>query len=259
MANSIHSKMLDAGGKNNVVQLRPIEKTTIPGEIIDQIVSMLLTGKVKPGDRLPPERELCESLNVGRSSVREALKALETLGIIRRDIRGTTICPPEDNRYPSLSLAAGAASLEQLLESARIVGIEAAGLAAERAGREDIERISKRIEESEDTQKAAAIHFSFHRALVQAARNPVLSQMYNMLTALVAQSRQLSAAVQSTEEDERRIFIRDIFGGHRRILRAVESHDPAAAKKAMKEHFECMESMALKSERRGKKSQRGSL
>ncbi|MBI5118262.1 FadR family transcriptional regulator [Candidatus Poribacteria bacterium] len=256
MADSIRSKPLDSARQDSIMQFRPIEKTTIPGEIIDQIVSMLLTGKVKPGDKLPPERELCESLNVGRSSVREALKALETLGIIRRDIQGTTICAPEDNRYPGLSLAAGNASLEQLFESARIVGMEAAGLAAERASREDIERISKSMGESEDMQKAAAIHLSFHRAMVHAAKNPLLSQMYNMLTALVAQSRQLSAAVQSMGEDERKTFIRDIFSGHRRILRAVESHDPAAAKKAMREHFECMESMALKSEKRGKHGQR---
>ncbi len=247
MAGTSNLESVDPARQIDTAQFRPVEKTTIPGEIIDQVVSMILTGNLKPGDKLPPERELCESLGVGRSSVREALKALETLGIIRRDVRGTTVCAPEENHYPGLSLTAGAASLEQVCESARIVGIEAAGLAAERASREHIEKMVKAMRESEDTQKAAAIHFSFHRALVDAAQNPVLSQMYHMLIVLVAQSRRLSSAVQGMNDDERKTFISDIFDGHRKILKAVESNNSVAAKKSMKEHFECMEAMALKS------------
>ena len=232
--------------QEKAVNFQPIEKTTIPGEIIDQILSMIVTGKLKAGDRLPPERELCESLKVGRSSVREALTALETLGIIRRDIPGTTVCAPEENRYLGLSLAAGGASLEQAFESARILGIEAAGLAAERAKPEHVKKLAQRMRESENTQDAAAIHYSYHRAIVDAAQNPVLSQIYTMLVALLSQSRQLVAAVQGMDEPKRRAFIKDIFDGHRKILKAIESHNPVAARKWMEEHFDCMESMALR-------------
>ena len=121
MADISNSKAADSTEEDSILHFRPIEKTTISGEIIDQILSMIVTGKLKAGDRLPPERELCESLKVGRSSVREAMKALEALGIIRRDIRGTTVCALEDNRYPGLSLTAGGASLEQAFESARVL------------------------------------------------------------------------------------------------------------------------------------------
>ncbi len=232
-------------GENNAVNFRPIEKTTIPGEIIDQILSMIVTGKLRAGDRLPPERELCESLKVGRSSVREALKSLETLGIIRRKISGTTVCPPEENRYPGLSLTAGGISLEQALESARIVGIEAAALAAERAEPAHIRKLTQKLKESEDIQNAAAIHISFHRALVAAAQNPVLSQIYSMLIALVSQSRRAVAAFENMEENERKAFYKDLSDGHGKILKAVESHDPPAARRSMKEHYDCMESVAL--------------
>jgi GntR family transcriptional repressor for pyruvate dehydrogenase complex len=245
MAKTNAAKSASSEKKAGTLHFHPIEKTTIPGEIIDQILSMILTGKLKAEEKLPPERQLCESFNVGRSSVREALKALETLGIIRRDIRGTTVCEPWENRYPGLSLTAVDASLAQSLESARIVGIEVAGLAAERAKPEHIRKLARRLRESEDTQDAAAIHLSYHRALVAAAQNPVLSQMYNMLIALVSQSRQLVAAVQGMAEPKRKTFIKDIFDGHRKILKAVESHNPAAARKWMKEHFDCMENMAL--------------
>ncbi len=231
--------------RNDVVRFRPIEKTTIPGEIVDQALSMLLTGKLKAGDRLPSERQLCEALNVGRSSVREALKALETLGIIRRDIRGTTVCAPEESRHPGLLLSAGSAPLEQLFETARLVGIGAAGLAAERANSEDTARMANVMYETEDTQKAAAIHLSFHRALVNAANNPVLSQTYNMLVALIVRSPRLSSVSEELEEDKRKVFIESIFEGHRKILKAVESHDSTAAREWMSEHYDCMETWAL--------------
>ena len=236
--------------QDNVVQFQPIEKTTIPGEIVDQVLSMLLAGKLEAGDKLPPERQLCESLNVGRSSVREALKALEALGIVRRDIRGTTVCAPEESPYPGLLLSAGSAPLEQLFETARIVGIEAAALSAERAKPEDIAKMAKAMNkdfmpEAEEAQKAAAIHLSFHRALVDAAENPVLSQMFNILVALISRSPQLPTALEELEEDKRATFIENIFEGHRKILSAIESRDSKAAREWMSEHYDCMEAWAL--------------
>ena len=245
MTDSGNSMSTEPAKQDGILHFRPIEKTTISGEIIDQILSMILTRKLTPGDRLPPERELCESLKVGRSSVREALKALETLGIIRRDIRGTTICAPEENRHPGLSLTAGGASLEQAFESARIVGVEAAGLAAERAEPGHIKKLAQAMKESEDTQEAAAIHLSYHRALVAAAQNPILSQMYCMLIALISQSRRLMAVSESMEEQKVKASLKEIFNGHRKILKAVESHNPMAARRSMEEHYGFMESMAL--------------
>ena len=239
---------LQSAGQGNPVQFQPIEKTTIPGEIVDQVLSMLLAGKLKVGDKLPPERHLCESLNVGRSSVREALTALETLGIIRRDIKGTTVCAPEENRYPALSLSASTAPLEHLFETARIAGIEAAGLAAERANPENIAKMTRVLqmnvtEGTEDTQAAAAVHLSFHRALVNATQNPVLSQMYNMLVALISRSLGLSSATEELEEDQRKAFLAEIFDGHRKILSAVKSRNAATARKAMHKHYDCMEAI----------------
>ena len=224
---------------------RPIEKTTVSGEIIDQILSMIVTGRLKAGERLPPERELCETFKVGRGSVREAMKALETLGIIRRDVPGTTVCAPEENRYLGLALTAGGASLAHALESARIIGIETAGLAAERAKPAHIKKLARKVKESEDTQNPAAVHFAYHRALAAAAQNPVLSQVYSMLIALVSQSRALVAIYESMGEENLKKFTREIFEGHKKILKAIESRNPGKARQSMSEHYDCMESVAL--------------
>jgi GntR family transcriptional repressor for pyruvate dehydrogenase complex len=188
---------------------------------------------------------------VGRSSVREALKALQTLGIIRRDIRGTTVCAPEENRYPGISLSASTAPLEHLFETARIAGVEAAGLAAERANQEDIAKMTRVLrknitEQAEDTQAAAAVHLSFHRALVNATQNPVLSQMYNMLVALISRSLGLSSAPEELEEDQRKAFLAEILDGHRKILSAIKSRNSATASKAMHKHYDCMEAITPK-------------
>ncbi|RJP25687.1 MAG: FadR family transcriptional regulator [Candidatus Abyssobacteria bacterium SURF_5] len=245
MATLNASKSADSAPQDGALHFRPVEKTTLSGEIVDQILSMIVTGKLKAGDRLPPERELCESFKVGRGSVREAMKALEILGIIRRDVPGTTICRPEENRYLGLSLTTGAASLEQALESARIVGIETAGLAAERAKPAHIRKMAQKVKESEDTQNPAAIHLSYHRALAAAAQNPVLSQIYSMLIALVAQSRSLVLTYQNMDEKKLEKVAREIFDGHKKILKAIESHNPISARRCMKEHYDCMESVAL--------------
>ena len=228
------------------MQFKPIERTTIPGEIIDQVLSMLLTGTLKAGDRLPAERQLCELLNVGRSSVREALSALETLGVVRRDKHGTTICAPEENRYFGSLLAASGASLEQILESARILLVEVAGLAAKRATREHMDKLAEAAQASEDAQEAVAIQFSFHRALVDAAQNPIPSQMYNMLAILMSQSPELSAALREMDQDELRTASSRFFADYQTILEAVESRNATAARRAMRQHLEHVEASVLR-------------
>ena len=95
-----------SGSQSNVITFRPLKKKTFSDEIIDQILSMIITGELKAGDKLPAERQLSESFKVSRNSLREALKTLESLGIVRRSPRGTTVCAPEETRYPSFSLAA---------------------------------------------------------------------------------------------------------------------------------------------------------
>jgi GntR family transcriptional repressor for pyruvate dehydrogenase complex len=129
-----------------------------------------------------------------------------------------------------------------------MAGVEAAGLAAERANQDDIAKMTRVVQKSEkeqtrDTQAAAAIHLSFHRALVNATQNPVLSQMYNMLVALISRSLGLSSAPEELAEDERQAFLAEIFAGHRKVLGAVKSHNPATARKAMHKHYDCMEAV----------------
>ena len=245
MENRGKSRGTSSEKSNNIIQFKSIKKTSIPDEIIDQILSMLVTGELKPGDRLPSERQLCESLGVGRSSIREALKTLENQGIVRRSTTGTIVCRPEETRYPSFSLAAGGATLEQIFEFAGIAAIEAAGLASERATAEQKEKMAKALREFESVQEAAALHFSFHRAIVEAAQNPFLSQVGNIIIGLFSQSEKVSSAVQGWDKEKLKSVVRKMTAGHRKILKAIESQSATTAKRCMREHMRYLEVLAL--------------
>lgn len=245
-----------SGTQNNVIAFTALRKKTFSDEIIDQMLSMIITGNLKAGDKLPPERQLSDSFRVSRSSVREALKTLENLGLVRRHPRGTTVCAPEEARYPSFSLAAANSTLEHVFELCRTIGIEVAGLAAERAPDKETKRMAKALREPKDGRRAVTHHYSFHRALATWAQNPLLTVMSNLVIGFVSQSERLSHSIQQWDEEKLSTVMLNVSTGHRRILRAVETHDAPAAKRCMREHLDYMESVAL--EEIGTKAGRGS-
>ena len=245
MKNSGQPRGRGSAKAGNIISFKSIKKTSIPDEIIDQILSMLVTGELSPGDRLPSEKQLCELFNVGRSSVREALKTLENQGVVRRSTTGTIVCRPEETHYPSFSLAVSGATLEQIFEFSRIVAIEAAGLAAERATRKQKDKMLKALREFESAREATALHFSFHRALLQSAHNPFLSQAGNIVLGLLSQSEKLSSTVQGWDKEKLRAGIRKMSAGHRKILKAIESKNSTAARRSMREHIRYLEALAL--------------
>lgn len=234
-----------SGRERNVLPFKPLRKKTFSDEIIDQILSMIVTGELKAGDKLPGERQLSESFRVSRNSVREALKSLENLGMVRRHPRGTTVCAPEEARYPSFSMAAASSTPEQVLELCRIILIEVAGLAAERAPKGEIKKMARALREPRDERRAVAHHYSFHRALVTWAQNPLLTEVSSLVIGFVSQSERLSHAIQQWDEKRLRTVVRNVSDAHGRILKAVEARDASAAKKCMREHIDYVEYVAM--------------
>src|SRR5580692_9664549 len=73
-------------------KIRPIKKTSISDEIVDQLLALIASGDLKPGQRLPSERELCKNFNAGRSSLREALRCLSIVGVLTARVgEGTSV------------------------------------------------------------------------------------------------------------------------------------------------------------------------
>ena len=220
--------------------LKPIEKPNIPEEIIKQIVSEIHSGSLHPGDRLPSERQLVELLNVGRSSLREAFKVLEAVGLIKRTTEGTILCRPGEIENPGLWLGAWFAEIHEVFETRKLMEIELASLAAQRATAEDIKKIGEIIVEAYSMDQILAWDVSFHRAIVEAAKNTIFSQVYNLVTGLLFQTYKYYSLLEVNEQ-----ISKNILSQHKEILRVIDSHDPAAAREAMKNHLDYAEKQLI--------------
>ena len=153
---------------------------TLSDSIMDQLIDLIVQGKLKPGDRLPAERELSEMFGVSRASMREAIKALSKVGLFRiMPGKGTYIeCANDENvnalAYPLLLLEH---DVEFLFEAREVVQVEMARLAAQRATKEDIAAIRLAIQkakEAENITEQAKVDIEFDLGVAKAAKNTIL-------------------------------------------------------------------------------------
>ena len=204
----------------------------------DQLLDMVISGGLNPGERLPPERELCERLNVSRTVVREALNLLEARGLISIEHgRGAVVSSGNTDAVRDtlgLILRVRPKALWELLEMRTILEVEIAGLAAERAGEEDIdamrvqlERMAASIDAPEGYVEADV---EFHALLARAAGNGVLLTMLEPVVDLLRASRRVSAT-------RRPGSALRALGEHEEILRRVEVGDTEGARREMRTHL----------------------
>ena len=133
--------------------LTPVVRTTLTADICRKMVSHLIRGVWSEGEKIPAERELCQTLGVGRASLREALKALEIMGMIETRLGdGTYVCKrTEFFSRPLLWAIAGSseADARELIEARTLIEVELAGLAAERATTENLRQIGEQLRNME--------------------------------------------------------------------------------------------------------------
>ena len=223
----------------------PIRSTRIYEEIVRQVKAMIAEGRLKGGDRLPPERELADKFVVSRTSVREALRALESLGLV--DIRpgeGTFVREVSIEQLVeplALLIVSQREALGELFEARRLLEPALAALAAERATPEDVHEMERILEEQarevEGGRTGLAQDARFHAALGAAAHNRAITRIAHAVIDLLTQSREesLNTPGRPTRSHD----------DHRRILAAVARRDPAAARQAMLEHLEAVETLVL--------------
>ena len=217
--------------------LRVIPRTrSVPEQILDEITRLVTEGVLKPGDRLPSESELAESFGVGRSSLREAMQALQLLGVVEV-VQGRGTFLRETHVLPlALNWARLASSdlISQIMEARQIVEVAIAQLAALRATAEDVAAMRSAIEQAAradgNPELSRRAGVDFHLALAKATQNEVLSLMYRTVWSLyVETTRRTQATLESIE---------DSLEGHRRLLESVERRDPELASRLMAEHIE---------------------
>jgi len=216
--------------------LRPVGRPRVAHEIVTQLRELILSGTFAVVDKLPPERELAERLGVNRGSLREAIKSLELIGLVRtRQGDGTRVT--DFMRTAGIELvshlllrggeAPDLALLGEVLEFRVTFGKECARLAAERAtpdGIEGLREVAAR-NEAPDLDAASLLRndFDFYVELASLARNRVLLLLLNTIRGAVETYAPFFAGFNAPAEDVRR--------HQRELLAAVERHDAAAAEK----------------------------
>lgn len=217
-------------------QLSAIPRANLTEEILKRIISLI--NDLRPGDKLPTERELIATFRVGRSSIREALKILSAIGVVRI-VSGAGTFVGNGNlsllaKPLSLQLLKGGRGTAELIEARRVLEIELAGLAAERATAEEIGAIEDGLVEmkagQEDIERYVDSEIQFHLAIARAAHNHVLLDLLQTLQYIIRRWM-----VQSIEEFEGKPSSID---EHVPICDAIKAHDPARARTAMNEHLE---------------------
>jgi GntR family transcriptional repressor for pyruvate dehydrogenase complex len=224
---------------------RVVRKTRVSEEIIGQIRDLITSGRLKIGDRLPAERELAETLQVGRSTVREAIRAMESLGVLEaRPGEGTfLVSNPAEHQSDAITANAFRSwdNQRKLFEVRMVIEPDLAALAARRASFEQIMKMRDILQEQEAQLKQGdsgiKADTAFHFALAEAAGNDVLVRIMESLMDLLVETRE--ASLQPTGRTMRSMR------QHRAILRAIESRDPLAAEKRMREHITEMEQLVF--------------
>jgi len=237
---------MDETDRRIVPQFKTIQKRTLSSEVVEQILSMIHTNQLQPGDRLPSERELSRAFNIGRSSVREAIKILETTGLVRTTTRGKEICLPRSAKIPAFNLAADLTNIREVFEARKAIEIELSGLAAERASSEEIAVMRQAlIAEGASQSVVAAADIAFHRALARSAHNSMLSEVYNSITGLLFQHFKYYPLSWANRKEDPKQFILRVNKNHVAIIDAIEARDVAGAKLAMQMHLDRAEAGLL--------------
>lgn len=229
-------------------QFKAIQRKTLSSEMVEQILSLIRTKELRVGDKLPSERELARVFNIGRSSVREAIKILETTGLVRTTTRGKEISAAGPSSIPNFNLAADATNIHEVFEARKMIEIELTGLAAERASPEDIEAMHRAVTTPAESESATlAADIAFHRALVNSAHNSVLSEVYNSITGLLFQNFKYYVLLRETQGEDLKAHHRRISDDHLAIIAGIAKRNAVAAKLAMRTHLDHAESWLLSS------------
>jgi GntR family transcriptional repressor for pyruvate dehydrogenase complex len=207
-------------------------------KIVERIEERILRGELRPGDKLPAERELVEKFGVSRTAVREAMKALTQKGLIEvQPGRGTYITDGTTRAMRrSLGLVMKIGQDEgarNLVEVREILEPEMAALAALRAKEEQIAAMRESVAVMEnamdDVETFIEADLDFHLALAEGTQNFLIPALIDTLIDLLRELRQRTALARGGLERAQE--------HHKRILQAVMDHDPQAARDAMRAHM----------------------
>lgn len=212
-----------------------VQSAKLSQQISRQLLETIVAGHYRPGDLLPPERDLAVIFGVSRVAVREALNSLAAKGIVSvRQGRGTTVNPPAqwNTLDPEVLMVQHRDNvLEHVMEIRCILEPEIAALAAQHITPEQLEELRARADlpDTDTCEQHIERDTIFHIAIARATQNPVLVIVLTSISELLRECRRRNFVVPG-ELARARMW-------HQRIFEAIEQHNPYAAREAMALHM----------------------
>jgi GntR family transcriptional repressor for pyruvate dehydrogenase complex len=211
--------------------------------ITSQISDAIISGALKPADRLPPERELAEQFGVSRTVVRDAIKMLSGRGVLQvRRGAGIFVATAEQTAMGRLGQLANVlplqgAGLRDLFDVRKVLEAQGTEWAAQRRSAHHVERLRSIVEDahrrSGDLNVLSERDAQFHVAVAEASQNPVLVRVMFTLLDLLEAARRESLSIPGRPGLS--------LSQHENVLREIEARDPGAARRAMTEHLTSVE------------------
>jgi len=217
---------------------KTVQSSRLYEQIVQQIEESILNGGLTSGSQLPPERDLAKQFGVSRTAVREAIKALQEKGLVDAfPGRGTFVTNGTPNAMRrSLDRIVNSGEEEgqaYLVEVRDMLEPEIAALAAVRADEEDLATMYEAVRVMDNAAWDSDVYIEadldFHLALAEAAGNPIVLSLIDSIVGLLRQQRLRIFRVEGGPDRGQQ--------HHRRILEAIQRHDPHAARTAMQAHL----------------------
>jgi GntR family transcriptional repressor for pyruvate dehydrogenase complex len=223
------------------LMFNPIKNTKVYEQVIDQIKDMIAEGTLNKGDRLPSERSLVEQLQVSRASLREALRALEVIGLVEcKQGEGNYIKTSfEDNLLEPLSIMyrLERSNPKEIWELRKTMEVEAVGLAAKRVTDAQLKELSELLlsfNDEEDETYNAEIDKQFHYKLAECSGNILIYNILKTVSVLVEDFIKGARTKILMDKENKKV----LFKQHKAMFIAVEKHSSVEARKAMREHLD---------------------
>jgi DNA-binding FadR family transcriptional regulator len=218
-----------------------VNRSTLPEEIASRLLDLIQAQSLRPGDKLPAERELAATMHVSRPVLREALRALAIMKVV--DIRqgaGTFVTALEPQQLIShldFVFSKDTVALAKVLETRRVVEVGNVRLAAVRITPAQVDHLEGMLGGLRgavgDADRFSSLDIAFHNAVCDAADNFLLAQFMSIINTLAKVSRERTGAPRAFRER----VVRD----HDAILDALRAHDPDAAARAIQAHLDHVE------------------
>jgi DNA-binding FadR family transcriptional regulator len=224
---------------------QPLKKGRLSEEIVEYIKNLIVQGRLKPSDKLPSERDLAERFNVGRPTVREAIRTLELMGLVEvfPGHKGTTIKNPELDTYMeslreqmSWMIQIERTTLQQLSEVRDSLETRIALLAAERATEDQLQEMQTVLEDMKAATKDINTYLEkgieFHSVMARATQNPIFFAIWNAFADLIFKY------YRDLLKDLDINILKKLYQVNVAVFEAIVSKDPEKIQLAMSQHID---------------------